>query len=270
MEPKPSHWDQRNACAFCDQSVVDHYVYRPPYPVDVIERLRSLITFSPAAALDIGCGTGDVARNLVSDMLHVDAVDISLSMIESGKKQPRGNHPNLRWIQSAVQSASLAPPYALITAGESMHWMEWEIVCRRLSKLLTPGGKLAILTRGWGTGLPEEGELYARYSTTRDFQLMDLPSELERRGLFRIDHKQLFTSDWRPTIDEFIASRHSQSQFSHERMSRESVIEFDNSLRELLIRLHDEDKIRMENQRLIHHVRVTVCWGEPLAPSPRA
>ncbi|MBA7550157.1 hypothetical protein ES705_42664 [subsurface metagenome] len=47
-----------------------------------------------------------------------------------------------------------------------MHWMEWETVCRRLSKLLIPGGKLAILARSWGTGVPEEGELYARYSGT--------------------------------------------------------------------------------------------------------
>ena len=267
MKQKPSHWDQSNADAFCDQSVIENYAYRPPYPVDLIEKLRSLIKLSPATVLDIGCGVGDVAINLVSDMLHVDAVDISLPMIEYGKKQSQGNHPNLRWIHSAVESASLNPPYALITAGESLHWMEWETVCRRLSKLLVPGGKLAILTRSWGTGAPEEGELYARYSTTRDFKLMDLPSELERRGLFRIDNKQLFSADWRPTIDEFIASRHSQSQFSYERMSRENAIQFDKSLRELLIRLHDENKIRIENQRLMHNVRVTVCWGEPLAPS---
>ncbi len=266
MKQKPSHWDQRKADAFSDLSVIIHYVNRPPYPADLIEKLLSLISNCSATVLDIGCGMGDVARNLVSDTLHVDAVDISLPMLENGKKQPFGNHPNLRWIHSAVETASLNPPYELVTAGESLPWMEWETVCRRLSKLLVPGGKLAILTRSWGTGEPEEGELYARYSTTQNFKLMDLPTELEKRGLFRIENRQLFSADWRPTIDEFIASRHSQSQFSYERMSKENAINFDKSLRELLIRLNDENKIGMENDRLLHRARVNLCWGEPLAP----
>lgn len=266
MDQKPSHWDQRKADAFTYQSIIEHYANRPPYPADLFERLLSFIAPGSATVLDIGCGMGDVARNLVSDTLQVDAVDISLPMLENGKKQYRGNHPNLRWIHSAVETASLNPPYALITAGESLHWMEWETVCRRLSKLLVPGGKLAILTRSWGTGEREEGELYAKYSTTRNFKLMDLPSELEKRGLFRIENRQHFSTDWRPTIDEFIASRHSQSQFSYDLMSKESAIEFDKSLRELLMRLNDENKIGMEKERLLHHARVSLCWGEPLAP----
>lgn len=267
MKQKPSHWDQKNADAFHDQSVIDNYVHRPPYSDEIYEKLRSLIKSYPATVLDIGCGMGDVARNLVSDKIHIDAVDTSLSMIENGKKMPQGNHPNLRWILSAVESASLNPPYALITAGDSLHWMDWETVCRRLSKLLAPGGKLVILMRSWGTGAPEEGELLGRYSTTRDFKVMDLPAELEKRGLFRIDNKQLITSDWRPTIDEYIASRHSQSQFSYERMSQENAIQFDKSLRELLIRLINENRMRIENERLLHRMRVNVTWGEPLSPS---
>ncbi len=266
MEQKPSHWDQKKADAFSDLSIIEHYANRPPYPVDLIGKLLSLITPGSATVLDIGCGMGDVARNLVSDTLHVDAVDISLPMIENGKKQPRGNHPNLHWIHSSIETASLTPPYSMVTAGESLHWMDWETVCRRLSKLLVPGGKLAILTRSWGTGEPEEGKLYAKYSTTRNFILMDLPTELEKRGLFRIENRKKFSTDWRPTIDEFIASRHSQSQFSYERMSKESAIDFDKSLRELLIQLNDENRISMENERILHRARVSLCWGEPLEP----
>ena len=96
---------------------------------------------------------------------------------------------------------------------------------------------------------------------------MDLPSELEKRGLFKIESKQLFAADWQPTIDEYIAARHSLGSFSYERMSRENAIEFDKSLRELLIRLHDEKKIHIENQHILHQVKSTVCWGEPLAYS---
>lgn len=267
MRPKPLHLDSRNAYAFQDQSVVDHYPYRPPYPAGVFDLLRTLIGDAPPTVLDIGCGTGDVARNLVSENVRVDAVDVSLPMIEKGKTQPGGDHPNLRWIHSAVESASFDTPYGLITAGESLHWMDWEVVFSLLKKMLTTGGKLALITRSWGTGLPEEGEIYARYSTIQDWQPTDLATELERRGLFQINGKQSFCADWQQSIDEYIASRHSRAMFSHERMTRESIAEFHNALRDFLDRLCDAGEIEVKNERLRIRVRASVCWGEAVAPS---
>src|SRR5690348_17658299 len=43
------------------------------------------------------------------------------------------------------EQAPLDPPYALITAGASLHWMAWQVVLPRIRQALTPHGMLAII-----------------------------------------------------------------------------------------------------------------------------
>jgi predicted TPR repeat methyltransferase len=81
MQPKPTHLGPAYSAMFRDQSVADAYPHRPPYPAAVFDTLAELITDTPRAILDVGCGTGDIARPLVARVDRVDAVDISAAMI---------------------------------------------------------------------------------------------------------------------------------------------------------------------------------------------
>ena len=83
--------------------------------------------------LDLGAGEGALARPLAEMVDHVDAVDISAAMIDAGRDRPGGRQPNLRWIVGAAQDAPLGGPYALVTAGASMHWMPWPQTLTRLA-----------------------------------------------------------------------------------------------------------------------------------------
>jgi predicted TPR repeat methyltransferase len=96
--PRPEHLGRAYAERFRDQSVVDAYHFRAPYPEETFDILLSLLTDEPRAVLDVGSGSGDIARRLVDRVERVDAVDFSLPMIEKGKTLPKGNHPRLRWI----------------------------------------------------------------------------------------------------------------------------------------------------------------------------
>src|SRR6266487_724269 len=107
------------------------YPSRPPYAHAAIEFLSELTT-DPRRVLDIGCGTGDIARRLAPLVDRVDAVDFSAGMIEIGRDLPCGTASNIRWIIGKLEDVPLDPPYALVTAGESLHWMDWEIVLPRL------------------------------------------------------------------------------------------------------------------------------------------
>ncbi|MGH2544822.1 MAG: class I SAM-dependent methyltransferase, partial [Ardenticatenaceae bacterium] len=186
--PKPACLGPHNASAFEELSVARAYRYRPPYPAEVFTFLTYLIVDEPRRLLDIGCGTGALARRLVPLVDQVDAVDVSATMIEEGKQLLHGNHPHLTWIVGRVEEVTPAPPYALVTAGDSLHWMEWERVLPRLATLLTLNGHLAIVSNGrLDTAWDEElMRLIRRYSTIQDYRAIDLTAELEQRGLFKV------------------------------------------------------------------------------------
>jgi 2-polyprenyl-3-methyl-5-hydroxy-6-metoxy-1,4-benzoquinol methylase len=76
----------------------------------------SLIADGPRTVLDIGTGTGAVARPLAPLVERVHAVDWSAAMIEEGRQLPGGDHPNLIWSVGPAETVALAPPYGLVTA----------------------------------------------------------------------------------------------------------------------------------------------------------
>lgn len=145
MHPRPALYDPKYAAQYADPGIVAAYRYRPPYPAEVFDVLISLIGDTPRAVLDVGCGQGKVARPLAARVERVDAVDVSAPMVAEGKRLPGGDHPRLAWIVGSIETASLTPPYALITAASSLHWFDWEMVMPRFRAMLTPRGVLAVI-----------------------------------------------------------------------------------------------------------------------------
>ncbi len=78
----PSIQGAHNAGRFQDQSVVDRYHLRPTYPLELFAILNELIVDEPRTVLDIGCGTGNIARPLADYVERIDAVDLSLPMLD--------------------------------------------------------------------------------------------------------------------------------------------------------------------------------------------
>lgn len=266
MLPKPKHLSREYASVFQDESVVDAYYNRPPYPPEAIELLAELAVDVPRRVLDVGCGTGDIARPLAPLVDRIDAVDISSGMIEYGKRLPGGDHEAIDWIPGSVEETALASQYALITAGESLHWMAWDVVLPRFADLLTTRGVVATVDRDWESPPPlweRVLPLIQRYTTNRDFQPYNLIEELEARGLFRKrgDHRTEPVA-WQPTIEQYIECRHSQSGLSRDRMGDDAS--FDAAVRAAIEDLVQEGVIEMRGNLLQLAVRATIVWGTPI------
>ncbi len=259
MIPKPRHLESEYGAQFKDRSIVDAYQYRPPYPAETFEILAGLITGQPRVVLDVGCGRGDVARELVNFVERVDAVDFSTNMIETGKKLSGGDNPRLNWIIGPVEEVPLAPPYALVTAGASLHWMDWYMVMPRFREVLLPGGFVAITGSGarpeWWEG--KIGPIIRHYSTNRYFQPYDLIEELEKRGLFqKCGEKETAPVPFVQSIEDYIESFHSRNGLSRERMGDEIAATFDREVREVVTPMA---KVGM----LEFQVTGQVIWGLP-------
>ena len=261
MQPKPEHFGASYAETFKDQRVVDAYKYRPPYPDEVFEILAGLIIYKPRIVLDVGAGSGGIARQLVDVVDRVDAVDFSQQMIEMGKQLPNGNHPHLRWIYGKVEEVPLTPPYALIAAGMSIHWTDWSIAFPRFRSLLTPNGSLALIYR-WTLPAPWDAEikkLRDQFSTYQNPRVANAVEELKSRGFFyQQGEKETNPIPFFQSIDDFIAGLHSWIAFSLERMGQQKAAEFDHEVKSLLSQFQSDGMLSLQ-------VAATVTWGRPEA-----
>jgi trans-aconitate methyltransferase len=261
VRPKPEFLGPQQAAAFQNEAVAEAYQFRPPYPDDTFDILVNLAIDAPKRVLDIGCGAGFVARELVARVVHVDAIDISPAMIEQGKRLPRGDAPSLTWIVGAVETTPLNPPYSLVTAGDSLHWMDWAIVMPRLATMLTPHGSLAILGVGQ-LPTPWDDQLLPiiqHYSTVGGYHPYDLVAELESRELFRTSGRQTTAPvPFVQPLEEYIESFHGRASFVRERMGDAAASAFDAAVRALV----SQYCVRSVTLQLV----TEVVWGKPLQP----
>ncbi len=257
--PKPIHLSEARAAAFQQPSVAAAYPSRPPYPTETFTILASLISDEPRKVLDVGYGTGDLARNLVGLVDRVDAVDFSASMVEVGRRLPGGDNSRLSWLVCRVEDAPLQPPYALITAGESLHWLDWEVVLPRFAGALTPHGDLAIVARD---PLPtpwhdELSRIIPRYSTNPDYQPVDLVAELTRRDLFeKVGEARTAPVAFSQPLDRYIEGFHSMSSFAREKMTQEAAAAFDVEVRAAVSPYVKDGIVELQ-------IVGSVVWGRP-------
>lgn len=229
MLPKPDHLGREYGGQFADPGVVAAYHHRPPYPAEVLDILVGLVV-APGTVLDVGTGTGEIARGLVGRVAGVDAVDPSAGMLAKGRGLPGGGHPRLTWILGGAEDAPLHPPYGLVTAAASLHWTKWAVVLPRIRSVLAPGGVLAIVDlaeepRPWDGSLRE---VIARYSTNRRFRPYDLVAELEDRGLFReLGRRRTAPVPFAQPVAAYVESFHARNGFSRDRMGPEDATAFD-------------------------------------------
>jgi ubiquinone/menaquinone biosynthesis C-methylase UbiE len=224
------------ASAFTHPGVAEAYQHRPPYPAQMFDILERLIIDRPRTVLDLGAGEGAIARPLAARVDHVDALDISPAMIAAGQQRPGGRRPNLRWITGAAESAALGGPYALVTAGASLHWMSWEPTLSRLMPVLTDGALLAIVDQDypdvpWG---PELLQVIKRHSRSASFDPgFSLAKEVAARGLLEITGRAATEPvPFRQPVAEYVEQFHSTSSLAREWMTAAEAEAFDRAVAE--------------------------------------
>ncbi len=256
----PDQWSARYSERFMDPSVIAAYVHRPPYSDALLDFLTRLITDEPRAVLDVGCGPGNLARPLAQRVARVDAVDISPGMIALGRSLPGGDDPRLHWYVGRAEDAPLQPPYALITAGSSLHWMQWEDLLPRFADALTPNGMLAIVGN-FDAPAPWREAMRAiipRYSLNHGFKPIEIDDELESRGLFvKHGREDLAPTPFMQSVDDFIEWMHSMSSFSRDVMTPDAVAGFDAEVRAALAPHATDGQVESG-------VVATIIWGKPL------
>lgn len=244
--------------AFDDEDVARAYQHRPPYP----DELFTILTDLPSKrlrALDLGCGPGTIAHQLAHHFERVDAVDLSLPMLQVADD---GRHANIRWIHGAAETVSLEPPYDLVTAGASIHWMDHAVVFPRLAVSLATGGVVAVI-EGDDAHEPawnQEWEIFLERWLTRLGREYDPEGFRDRMESYQvwleIDGAREFSGRVSQSIEDFIACQHSRATWSRNVLGEDLSARFDAELQTLLRPFATDGQIHFDTL-------TTVVWGRP-------
>lgn len=136
-------------------------------------------------AIDIGCGTGRIAEALARKGWHVDAQDVSRSMVQATQERCK----SLRVSASVcdANNLSLEPrKYELVSCCWMLHWLEnAQNSLEQMAKSLTPSGHMVLQ---WSCGQPRSQGFRLRDTLQEVFDRTDWTDRLKEAPLAMFQH----------------------------------------------------------------------------------
>lgn len=129
----------------------DYARHRMGFPEAFFRRLFEEGLARPGEmALDLGTGTGTVARGLALRGVAVTGLDPSPSLLAQAAELDAAAGVQVRQVQAKVEDASLPDgSFDLVTAGQCWHWFDRAAAAARVRRWLRPGGRLVIAHFDW-------------------------------------------------------------------------------------------------------------------------
>jgi SAM-dependent methyltransferase len=251
----------RIGASFEEREVVDNYIYRPPYPIAIFQKLLEL-TPTHGAMLDIGCGPGKMSRPMTRFFKSVTAVDPSSNMIALGQSLPEGRAPNLAWLHCLAEDAPLGDArFDLMVAAASIHWMDHQRLFPKLAKHTKPGHVFAVVSGDTPADPPWEEEwttFLAKWVPMLTGAPFDPIGKRETWQSYR-NYLEIGGSDdflsapFSQSVEDFIRCQHSRDTFTPSRLGDRKAA-FDTELSNIL-------RSHAVNGELTFLIRTQLTWG---------
>lgn len=251
--------------SFEDIEVAEHYKYRPDYPADLFAKLYEL---SPkhGNALDLGCGTGKIARRVCGVFNSVTAVDASASMLSIAQNLQETGSQNIRWMCSLAEEADFADcTFDLIIAAASIHWMDHALLFPRLLHHVADDYVLAVVDGDEAYEPPWQNE----WDNFLSKWIFDLKGERYKPGeknsaftrkmmrhkeWLRVEGEASFEHNFSQTVEDFVRCQFSRDTFAPSKLGSR-IGEFSEDLRQV-VSTHADDADMLE-----YRVQTRVEWG---------
>ncbi|HWY24359.1 MAG TPA: class I SAM-dependent methyltransferase [Nevskia sp.] len=142
------------------RTAADFARHRAGFPTSLFERLRALgIGIPGQRVLDLGTGTGSLARGFARAGALATGLDISPLLLEEARALDRAEDLHLEYRVARAEATGFGDAqFDLVSAGQCWHWFDRPRAAAEVRRLLNPGGKVLIAHFDW---LPLPGNVVA-------------------------------------------------------------------------------------------------------------
>jgi ubiquinone/menaquinone biosynthesis C-methylase UbiE len=118
---------------------------RPGYPEEIVDTVCATAGIGRGAdVLEIGCGTGQLTRQLAGRAFSLTAIDIGAAMIQAARRNVAD--PLVGFQACSFEDFAASENFDLIVSATAFHWVDPSIGLAKAARLLRPGGWLALMT----------------------------------------------------------------------------------------------------------------------------
>lgn len=119
--------------------------YRPGYPAALYDLIADRLGLpADADVVDLGAGTGKVARAAAARGWHVTAVDPGAPMLAVLRERAAADEVAIDVVQASAEETGLpSGAFHAALAGEAYHWFDALAALAEMARIVRPGGGIA-------------------------------------------------------------------------------------------------------------------------------
>jgi SAM-dependent methyltransferase len=129
-----------------DQIADEYDRHRPTYPHALLDHAFEVAALVAGdRVLEIGCGTGQLTRDLLTRGLRVSAIEPGDRLIALARQNVRGIG-EVEFLNTRLEDARLPREhFHAVFSASAMHWIDPDLGWRKAAEVLAPGGTLALV-----------------------------------------------------------------------------------------------------------------------------
>ncbi len=155
LMPTPSESTPRPAeptfrSGLYEGTAADYDSFRLPYADDLIDLVRTELPDDAGLLVDLGTGTGQVARALRPFVERVVAVDPEPDMVEYGRTRTEREHDGIEWLLGRAEEVDFPPGSVdVLASGNAFHRFDRPVVAVNAMRWLSARGVIVLV---WSDG----------------------------------------------------------------------------------------------------------------------
>jgi ubiquinone/menaquinone biosynthesis C-methylase UbiE len=226
-----------------------YYRFRAPYAPEAFAYIRDTFRLDRSSrVLDLGCGPGTVAIPLSRMVGEVVALDPSMEMIDEGRARAgEAGCENISWhCARAEELTEELGRFTLVTMGQSFHWMDRDLVLRKVAQVIAEDGGLVLINparrrpqESWETLADEVVARYLGHRTRHQSMSAESKHEpaLRRSAAFSQFTAREFATEFERDVASIIGCLYSMSSSPRSTFG-ERLAMFERELTEALWRMN--------------------------------